>query len=57
VRWHIGSTTAAGQTLKNSATGWCLEIASQPYYPQAQVMVTTCNSNERQQLWKSGLTS
>ncbi|MGW7256612.1 RICIN domain-containing protein [Streptomyces sp. NPDC054834] len=55
--WRIGSTTAAGKTLKNTETGHCLEIASPAYGGAKQVMVTTCNSDEPQQLWKDGGTA
>ncbi|WP_405692415.1 RICIN domain-containing protein [Streptomyces sp. NBC_00057] len=53
VHWRIGSTTAAGQTLKNTETGHCLEIASTSFGSE-QVMVTTCNSDQPQQLWTRG---
>lgn len=52
VKWSIGTSTAAGQTLKNTATGHCLEIAAPPFGGAKQVMVTTCNSARREQLWK-----
>ncbi|MEU6367981.1 RICIN domain-containing protein [Streptomyces sp. NPDC046931] len=51
--WRMGSPTAAGQTLKNTETGHCLEIASPAYGGGNQVMVATCNSDERRQLWKN----
>jgi hypothetical protein len=57
VVWRIGSTTAAGQTLKNTRTGHCLEIASPAYGGGKQVMVATCNSDEPQQLWNNGGTA
>lgn len=57
VEWRIGSSTAAGQTLKNTKTGHCLEIASPAYGGGKQVMVATCNSDEPQQLWNNGGTS
>ncbi|MFE2563551.1 RICIN domain-containing protein [Streptomyces mirabilis] len=57
VVWRIGSSTAAGQTLKNTKTGHCLEIASPAYGGGKQVMVATCNSDEPQQLWNNGGTA
>lgn len=54
VLWRIGSTTAAGQTLKNTETGQCLAIASPSYGGGKQVMVTTCNSDQPEQLWRNG---
>ncbi len=57
VVWRIGSTTAAGQTLKNTRTGHCLEIASPAYGGGKQVMVATGNSDEPQQLWNNGGTA
>ncbi|MFF3786956.1 hypothetical protein [Streptomyces sp. NPDC001933] len=47
------TTTAAGQTLKNTETNRCLEIDSTPYYG-VKALVTTCNSDELQQLWTRG---
>ncbi|MFF1470664.1 hypothetical protein [Streptomyces mirabilis] len=38
VVWRIGSSTAAGQTLKNTETGHCLEIASPAYGGGKQAM-------------------
>lgn len=57
VQWRIGSTTAAGQTLKNTETGQCLEIAPPPYGGGKQVKVTTCNSDRPEQLWRNGGTA
>lgn len=57
VAWRIGSSTGAGQTLKNTNTGNCLEIASPAYGGGKQVMVATCNSDEPQQLWNNGGTT
>ncbi|MET7723076.1 RICIN domain-containing protein [Streptomyces mirabilis] len=57
VVWRIGSSTAAGQTLKNTETGHCLEIASPAYGGGKQVMAATCNSDEPQQLWNNGGTA
>jgi hypothetical protein len=57
VHWRIGSTTAAGQTLKNTETGHCLEIASPSYGGGKGVKVTTCNSDQPEQLWRNGGTA
>ncbi|WP_416982745.1 RICIN domain-containing protein [Streptomyces sp. T028] len=54
IQWHVANSTAAGQTLKNTDTGRCLEIASPSYGGAKQVMVTTCDSGEAQQLWRDG---
>ncbi|MFF7602109.1 hypothetical protein [Streptomyces mirabilis] len=54
---HRCLVTAAGQTLKNTKTGHCLEIASPAYGGGKQVMVATCNSDEPQQLWNNGATA
>ena len=54
VHWRFGSSTPAGQTLKNTETGHCLEIASPAYGGGRQVMVTTCDSGRAEQLWKNG---
>lgn len=54
VRWRIGSTTDAGQTLENADTGGCLAITSPAYGGGNQVMVTTCNGEQPQQLWGNG---
>lgn len=51
IHWRVGNSTASGQTLKNTETGHCLEIASPPYGGAKQVMVTTCDSGRAQQLW------
>ncbi|MFE7268916.1 ricin-type beta-trefoil lectin domain protein, partial [Streptomyces sp. NPDC057592] len=53
VHWRLETTTAAGQTLKNTDTNHCLEIDSTPY-DGVKVLVTTCNSDEPQQLWTRG---
>ncbi|MFI7296984.1 RICIN domain-containing protein [Streptomyces sp. NPDC050121] len=52
VKWSLGTSTSAGRLLKNTATGHCLEIAAPPFGGTKQVMVTTCNSTRREQLWK-----
>lgn len=57
VQWRLGTSTAAGMTLKNTETGHCLEIASPAYGGGKQVMVATCNSDEPQQLWNDGGTA
>ncbi|MEV5850338.1 ricin-type beta-trefoil lectin domain protein [Streptomyces sp. NPDC051985] len=54
IQWQVGSSTAAGQTLKNTDTDRCLEIASPSYGGGNQVMVTTCDSGQAQQLWRDG---
>ncbi|MFB6875849.1 RICIN domain-containing protein [Streptomyces sp. NPDC056323] len=53
VHWHLETTTSAGQTLKNTDTNRCLEIDSTPYNG-VRALVTTCNSDEPQQLWTRG---
>ncbi|MFC9758668.1 caspase family protein [Streptomyces sp. NPDC056921] len=50
VHWRVETITAAGQTLKNTETNRCLEIDSTPYNG-VRALVTTCNSDEPQQLW------
>ncbi|MEV8395063.1 MULTISPECIES: RICIN domain-containing protein [unclassified Streptomyces] len=50
--WRIGATTTAGQTLQSVETGQCLEIANQ--FGFELVMATTCNSDDRRQLWRGG---
>ncbi|SDO82692.1 Ricin-type beta-trefoil lectin domain-containing protein [Lentzea jiangxiensis] len=57
LHWRIGSTTAAGQTLQNTETGHCLIIDSPPFGGSSQVMVTTCNSDQSQQLWRNDETA
>jgi hypothetical protein len=52
VKWSLGTAAAAGQPLKNTDTAHCLEIAAPPFGGAKQVMVTTCNSTRREQLWK-----
>ena len=51
VYWHIGSSTAAGQSLKNDTSGECLAISG--YYGVDQVIATTCNPDDKSQLWKA----
>ncbi|MFJ1680984.1 RICIN domain-containing protein [Streptomyces sp. NPDC088251] len=53
VHWRMETTTAAGQILKNTETNRCLEIDSTPYNG-VKALVTTCNSDEPQQLWTRG---
>lgn len=53
-QWRVGTSTSSGQTLKNTDTGHCLVIASPPYGGAEQVMVTTCDSGQAQQLWGDG---
>ncbi|MFF3129844.1 RICIN domain-containing protein [Streptomyces sp. NPDC057908] len=53
IHWRMETTTAAGQTLKNTETNRCLEIDSTPYNG-VKALVTTCNSDEPQQLWTRG---
>ncbi len=51
--WRVKSATAKGQTLQNTETGHCLEIA-QPYSGgEYQPMVTSCDSGRSDQLWQS----
>ncbi|MFI1033592.1 RICIN domain-containing protein [Streptomyces sp. NPDC020951] len=57
VQWQFGATTSAGKTLKNTTTGHCLEIAAPAFGGAKQVMVTTCDSGEPEQLWRTGGTA
>lgn len=54
IHWRLGSPTSTGQTLKNTETGHCLEIATPSFGGAKQVMVTTCDGGQTQQLWKDG---
>lgn len=49
VHWHIASTTAQGQTLKNEHFGQCLAIGS--YYGAPSVVLAACNPNDSSQQW------
>ncbi|MEU3615992.1 ricin-type beta-trefoil lectin domain protein [Streptomyces sp. NPDC006872] len=57
VQWQFGATTSAGKTLKNTTTGHCLVIAAPAFGGAKQVMVTTCDSGEPEQLWRTGGTA
>ncbi|MFG2143993.1 protein kinase [Streptomyces sp. NPDC048696] len=54
LHWRIGTTTSGGQTLENTETGHCLEIAAPAYGGPPGPMVTTCDSDQSQQLWRNG---
>ncbi|MBD0746018.1 hypothetical protein BG418_30755 [Streptomyces sp. CBMA152] len=54
VHWRVGTTTSGGQTLENTETGHCLEISAPPYGGTPGPMVTTCDSDQSQQLWRNG---
>ncbi|MGP9019926.1 protein kinase domain-containing protein [Streptomyces sp. BR1] len=54
VHWRVGTTASGGQTLENTETGHCLEIAAPPYGGTPGPMVTTCDSDQSQQLWRNG---
>ncbi|OKH99017.1 hypothetical protein A6A06_25810 [Streptomyces sp. CB02923] len=53
IHWRVDTTSAAGQTLKSAETDHCLKIDSPPF-SGTLVMVTTCNSDDRKQLWRGG---
>ncbi|MGW1778573.1 RICIN domain-containing protein [Streptomyces sp. NPDC002143] len=53
VQWKFGTSTTAGQTLKNTTTGHCLVITTPAFGGAKQVMVTTCDSGEPEQLWRT----
>ncbi|MEV1067320.1 ricin-type beta-trefoil lectin domain protein [Streptomyces sp. NPDC050263] len=57
VQWQFGATASTGKTLKNTTTGHCLEIATPAFGGAKQVMVTTCDSGESEQLWRAGGTA
>jgi hypothetical protein len=50
VQWRVAATTSVGQTLRNTESGYCLEI-SPLYSPFLQL--TTCNSSDPTQLWRN----
>ncbi|MEV0260414.1 RICIN domain-containing protein [Streptomyces sp. NPDC050617] len=56
IHWRIDTTSAAGQTLKSVETDHCLKIDSPPF-SGTLVMVTTCNSDDKKQLWRGNRTS